>query len=349
MSLGPVWRACLAVLVGVALGYLALTVVNGADTGPSSAGGLSSQNSHFVPRLTLVRQANSGLLISLQVGPFEVGQNDFRVSLLNPLGKPQKLDSAHLRLSRLESSGVVSETAAKGLEQSKSGSFELAAPGWWQIDVTANSESSATFYLKLDQPSRAPAAFAPPDYPADPEAQNVFEAALARYESLKGLKWREELTSGDPGPGGYGVWFITYIDSSRQGYHAATLSMDQGGSELYGGVSRQCFRQGREVWQCSPGAPPLGPFDLAYLKNATGFKRGREEVVDGEMTQVIFFYNQSQGAWYAWWVAPSTNLVLRQAMVANGHFMLDRFSGHDVPQQIEPRDLPLADYPGGER
>lgn len=343
MSFGLVWRACLALIVGLALGYLSLSFISSADGGGPPAVNSTGGRSHFVPKLSLVRQANNGLLISLQIGPFEVGQNDVRVTLLNPVGKPQKLDSAHLRLSRLESSEVTAEADAKSSGQSRGAAIQMDAPGWWQIDVTANSDSTATFYLKLDQPSSAPTTFATPDYPSDPEAQNLFQTAIARYESLNGLKWVEELTSGDPGPNGFGVWFVTNIDSSRKGLHATTLNPDQGGSELYSDTTRQCFRQGRENWQCSPGAPPLGPFDLSYMKNATGFKTGREEVIDGEMTQIIFFYNPSQGAWYAWWVGEKTQYIRRQAMVANGHFMLDRYTKHDSDVSIQPKDLPLGE------
>ena len=339
MSIRLIWRAGLAIVVGVALGYAALSFIN-ADEGSSPASNSSRADDHFAPRLTLIRQARTGLLISLQIGPFEVGQNDFRVALLDPLGRPQKLDSAHLRLSRLESPDLVSETDVKGLAKSQHGSFQLAEPGWWQVDVTANSDSTATFYVKLDQPSSAPSAFQPPDYAADPTAQAIFQAALARYQALKGLRWREELTSGDRGPSGYGVWFITNISANRQGLHATTLNPEQGSSELYSGETRQCVRQGRDAWLCSEGPAPIGAFDLSYLRNATGFRQGRMEVIDGELTQVIFFYNASQSAWYAWWVGEETHYVRRQAMVANGHFMLDHFSGHDAAVSIQPGDLP---------
>jgi hypothetical protein len=346
MWLGVLWRACLAVLIGLAFGYLALNFIRDADradrmSAPTAhSPGATSGTSRFLPRLTLVHQATTGFLISLQVGPFEVGQNQVRVTLLNPLGKPQQLDSAHLRLSRLESSEILSGVDAKGSGPSKTTSVQLDTTGWWQIDVTANVDSEVTFYTKLDKPSGAPTTFPPPDYPGNPQAQALFQSALARYESLNGMKWVQELTSGNGGPNGLGVWFVTNINASREGYHATTLNPEQGGSELYSDTARQCFRQVRENWQCSEGAPPIGPFDLAYMKSATGFTMGREEVIDGEMTQVIFFYNPSQSAWYAWWIGEETGYLRRQAMVANSHFMLDRFSEHDVPQQIRPKDLP---------
>ena len=334
MSFGLFWRASLATAAGLVFGFLALRFINEGDRSSPS------QNS-FIPRLSLIRQASTGELISLEIGPFEVGPNDFRVTLLNAVGKPQKLSSARLRFSRMEARTVVDEVDSTPAGQSRQSSVDLSGPGWWQIEVIVNTDSTAPFYLKLDQPSSAPKSFAPPDYAPDAEAEQLFRVALLRYESLTGLKQREELTSGDPGPSGHGIWFITDINSNRDGYHATSLSMGQGASELYSDPRRQCFRQGRDEWQCSEGAAPVGPFDLGYLQNATGFKNGPQEPIDGEMTQTIFFYNGSQGAWYVWWIGEQSHYVRRQAMVANGHFMLDRFSNHDAPVSIQPKDLPV--------
>jgi hypothetical protein len=336
MSLALLWRGSLALVFGLLLGFLALRFISRApDSHPPAP-----QAATLTPRLALIRQASTGELISLQIAPFEVGPNDFRVTLLNPIGKPQKLTSARLRFSRLELEEGMGEVDSKAAGQSRDASYTLEGPGWWQIDVMVNAGATATFYLKLDLPSNAPSAFAPPDYNPDPEAEDLFKLALTRYEGLGGLKTSEELTSGDPGLSGFGIWFITNINSNREGYHATSLSMDQGGSELYGNQERQCFRQAHDDWQCSAGASPIGPFELSYLRNATGFKKGREEAIHGEMTQVVLFYNRSQGAWFAWWIGQQTHNVYRQAMVANGHFMLDHYSDHDSPVSIQPKDLP---------
>lgn len=332
------WRSTLAISLSLAFGLLTLRIINSADGGSSS---LAQNQDHFPARLSLVRQASNGQLISLQISPFEVGLNAFRVTMLNPVGQTQELGNARLKISRLESSDVPTEVGSTTSGRSRESSGILPAPGWWQIDVLANDAAKATFYLKLDQPSSAPTAFVPPNYVSDPEAQRLFELALTRYQSLTGLETREELTSGYPGPVGFGVWYLSDIALNRQGLHATTLGMGEGGSELYSGPDRQCVRQAREAWSCSPGAAPLGPLELGYLRSATGFALGREELVNAELTQIVFFYNPPQGAWYTWWIGEKTNNVLRQAMVANGHFMLGRNSNHDAPVAIQPKDLPV--------
>lgn len=337
MSSGFIWRAGLVTVVGVALGVFALRLIDGADGGALL---IVEKQTELAPRLALIRQADTGELVSLQIAPFEVGPNEFRVTLLDPVGRPQQVKSARLRFSRLEMPGVVGEVDAAAARQSRAASFAFSEPGWWAIDVTANARAKATFYLKLDQRSHVASAVAPPDYPSEPSAQQLFEASVARYGGLSGLKVREELTSGDRGVTGFGVWFVTNIDANREGYHATTASMAEGGSEIYSDSVRQCFRQGRDNWRCSAGPAPIGLFDLYYLRAATGFEKGREEVVNGEPAQVIFFYVPSQPAWHAWWIGEESHNLLRRAMVANGHFMLDRYTNHDAAVAIQPRDLP---------
>jgi hypothetical protein len=78
---------------------------------------------------------------------------------------------------------------------------------------------------------------------------------------------------------------------------------------------------------------------------STAFKLGRQEVVDGEIAQVVLFYNPSQQAWYAWWVGSETGYIRRQMMVAPGHYMLTEFFDQNAPLVIEiPAD---AQSPGG--
>ena len=337
MSFRLLSQAFLALATGLALGVLGLRFISGPGEPP-----LEAPVNSFAPRLSLIRQANTGELISLQIGPFEVGRNDLRLSVLNPVGQQLELASAQVRISRMESGDAVAEADSIASGRARSSSISLPEPGWWQIDVIVKTGSTATFYLKLDQPSGAPESFAPPNYESDREAQQLFESALARHASLTGLKWREELTSGLPGPNSLGVWFITNIVASRGGYHATTVNLDQGGSELYSDTLRQCFRQSRDGWQCTDGPSPIGPFDLSYLRGANGFLMGRKEMVDGEMSQVILFYNPPQGVWYVWWIGEQTHYLRRQAMVGKGHFMLGSYRDQDVPVSIQPRDLPLS-------
>jgi hypothetical protein len=340
MSFGNVWRALLAITLGLVVGLLAFRLIDGAGT-QEERPALSEHRptGSFSPRLSLIRQAASGQLISLQIAPFQVGANRFQVTLLNPLGKPQEAASTHLTFLRMELGEVVGEVEGTPVGKSQQASFALDATGWWQIEVEVNGRATALFYLKLDQPSGAPNSFAPPDYESQVEAQELFQAALTRHRQLSGLKVKEELTSGERGPSGYGVWFVTNLLASSEGYLATTVNMESDLSQLYTDKTRQCFRQDRESWQCTDGPSPVGFFDLSYFNTATGFKAGGKEVADGELSQIVFFYNPPQSAWYAWWIGEETHLLRRQAMVANGHFMLDRFSDHDLPADIQPPDL----------
>ncbi len=74
------------------------------------------------------------------------------------------------------------------------------------------------------------------------------------------------------------------------------------------------------------------------------FQFGRHELVDGEMTQVVLFYNPSQPAWYCWWIGVDSGQLRRQAMVAAGHFMLTHYFDHNRPLAIQ---LPPQAATGG--
>src|SRR5207245_3610477 len=65
-----------------------------------------------------------------------------------------------------------------------------------------------------------------------------------------------------------------------------------------------CSRDRSQSWQCN-STSSSDPLNVNYLRS-TAFKLGRQEVVDGEKTQVVLFYNPGQQAWYAWWVGSET-------------------------------------------
>src|SRR5438067_12110587 len=148
MSLGFMWRAGLALIIGFGVGFLALRLSSGGGSSPPHA-----QTVAFVPRLSLVREATQGELVSLQVSPFEVGENTFRVTRLDVAGRPQELAGAHLRFSRLESEGEVADLDALPSGASWSASFVLSGTGWWEIAVTVSQTSNADFDLTLPQTS----------------------------------------------------------------------------------------------------------------------------------------------------------------------------------------------------
>ena len=94
-------------------------------------------------------------------------------------------------------------------------------------------------------------------------------------------------------------------------------------------------------WVAAEPIPFLTPAEWreAYV-DATGFQSGPLEEVDGEISQVITFWqppraNPSRApAWIAWWIGLASGELRREAMVSTRHYMVYGYSDFDVPPDI---------------
>jgi len=94
-------------------------------------------------------------------------------------------------------------------------------------------------------------------------------------------------------------------------------------------------------WVAAEPIPFLTPAEWreAYV-DATGFQSGPLEEVDGEISQVITFWqppraNPSRApAWFAWWIGLASGELRREAMVSTRHYMVYGYSDFDVPPDI---------------
>jgi putative copper export protein/methionine-rich copper-binding protein CopC len=309
-----------------AFGLLALSLLIAVGAG----GGFNAD-------VALRFQTPSGRFVLLEISPFEVGENQFRVTVLSSLEQSVAIDQLTLRLSRLEREGLGGEAVAvrAGVELYLQTKYRLDDTGWWQVEVLLPQGERASFYLRLDQPSGAPLQVAPPDYDSDPAAEALYRRAVANYEGLTSVKWREGLTSGLLAPTGIGAWVITAAEvEAPDRLHYRVLSPGFSDYQVYRVGETACSQSLGEAWQCSTTGEGADALYLDYLK-PTAFRLGRTERVDGEMTQLLLFYNPSQPAWYAWWVSEESGLIRRQAMVAPGHFMQTQFFEHNKPIGIE--------------
>jgi hypothetical protein len=291
---------------------------------------------HFSPTVALRYQTDAGQFVLLEVAPFQVGENTFRVTVLNTEPRPIAVQGVSLRFSRLERDGDAEDVVAAAAEDGRSflATYILGETGWWAIDVSVQGQPAASFTLRLDKPSKAPLTFAPPDYQSDPAVERLFRQTVERYEQLDSVRWREELTSGLGGPAGLGAWILSTGEAEAPDrLHLRVLSPGFSEYELYRIGRRRCTQDKGKSWQCTNGESEA-TLDLEYQKPSTAFRLGRRERIGGETARVLLFYNPSQPAWYAWWVGEETGNLYKQAMVAPGHFMLARFSDHNAPASI---------------
>ena len=292
-------------------------------------------------------QADDGRQALLEISPFQVGRNTFRVMVMDGQSKPAPADSVELRLSRPESAAEPTSVPAPHSDDGTSyvAEYDLQQTGWWDVGVVLDKLNVVNFYLRLDNPSTAPLAFAPADYASDPAAEALFKKTLQAYEGLSSVKEREELTSGLLAPTGAGITIITDYEVEADRIHYVTSSSGSTTNEFYRVGTQSCSRDVEPIsaWECQGDEAQKG-FDLEYLASSTAFRLGRQETVDGELSRLLLFSNPGQRAWFAWWVGEQTGYLRRQAMVAPGHFMLTRYFDHNAPLSIE---LPASAESGG--
>ncbi len=295
-----------------------------------------SGGNEFEAKIALRYATQEDRTVLLEVAPLQVGANRLRITEFDGGGQALPLaKNATVRLSRLESNGLVQEETTHAVDQGRvETKVTLDQTGWWETDVVLSEKESASFYFRLDPRANPPLETAPPDYESDPQAEAVYRSALQTYQSLNTLKWREELTSGLVAPTGIGVWIVTDGEAQRPDrVHYHVLSPGKSEYDAYRVGDSSCSQDRGQSWHCN-STSSSDPLNLNYLRS-TAFKLGRQEVVDNENTQVVLFYNPAQQAWYAWWVGSETGYVRRQMMVAPGHYMLTGFFDHNSPLVIQ--------------
>src|SRR6266542_3586165 len=96
-----------------------------------------SGGNEFEARIALRYATQDGHTVLLQVAPFNVGANRLRITLLGSNEKPVATTAnARVRLSRLESNGLVEEETTYPVEQGRlETEVRLDQIGWWQTEV----------------------------------------------------------------------------------------------------------------------------------------------------------------------------------------------------------------------
>ncbi len=279
-------------------------------------------------RLTLRYQISDGRFVRLRVEPFRIGPNVFQVWVLNPAGERVSAELVRLGFYRLEDHGPVEWVEVRPPAEV---SRILGQTGWWVVAVSVDGGEPVPFVVRLDEPSRAPMEFAPPDYPADPAAEAFFRRALATVRSLKAAWWEEQLTSGLAYPSELGAWVVVRGKAEAPDRFRLEVSNPERESyDVFQAGRSRCVRRQGEGWVCSD-TEPRSALAFGGLAGARAFRFGRQETVDGELTQVVTFYEPVEKSWYAWWVGLETGYLRRMAMVGPGHFMVTRYFGHNDP------------------
>jgi len=265
--------------------------------------------------------------ILLEVEPLKPGPNDFRVTLLDRNLQPIPAEGLYLRLRRLDQDSPLINLPLNRADNRPSFSARQDLEvGWWGAEVGLAGGPAQTFYFLIGSPG-------PGGVASDPGAAELLNRAVDEFGRLAGVRWEEQLTSGLPYPTRAGAWVLTEAEAQAPDRVHLKVTLDGLVRETYQVGGQRCDREGGGPWQCSD-ATPLNPFDRTLFRSAVQISLGRQEIVDGESTRVVFFYYPAAEAWYAWWVGERTGRLLREVMLALGHVMVTRYFDHNVPLNI---------------
>jgi hypothetical protein len=224
------------------------------------------------------------------------------------------------------------------------GAMTLPSAGWWQADVSIippdGVAARARFWLVLPDPNGTGRGLDPA---SDPEAQSLFARGLESLTSLRSVRYTQRF--GDGGGALYrSQTAVNAADAERPPAYTDTI-LDAAGDVVARQVivgDRRWILAGTD-WVTAEPIPFLTPsaWGEAYA-DATGFQLGPREEVDGELSQVVTFWQPQHTspsrapAWFAWWIGLASGQVRREAMVSTRHYMVYSYSDFDVPPNITP-------------
>lgn len=307
------------------------------------------------------------LVIRLQIAPAKPGQNRMTVLVADINGQPIPNDQIALVRLGLTSLDHDAEQPEVETIPSPDGGFtsqgvQLSLADWWRVDVLIRrlgmEDVSVPFFLRLPDPNLN--GFDVDTSSGSAEARSMFEQGLQGMTSMTSVQWSQRLADGGgivllsnlgvSAPNGDEPATFTntsyeYIPADRQQTLSATPIPTTSGSRI------PSFEQvviGTNRWQRQDGGQWLkGEASSPFLPSqwgsnydgATNFQMGRQEEVDGVMTQVISFVvpgTTVATAYYTWWVDPATGQVLQETMVSRSHYMVYDYHNINQPLPIAP-------------
>ena len=224
------------------------------------------------------------------------------------------------------------------------GSVTAPTVGWWQVDVIVTPPdgiaSRARFWLVLPDPNVTGQGIDPTE---DPEARALYERGLESLTALRSVRYTQRL-----GDGGGSLYRSQTAVGSAEGERPATYAdtiIDPTGNV----IAQQTIVGDRrwilvgQGWVEAEPIPFLTPaaWGEAYV-DVTGFQFGPREEVNGELSQVVTFWQPPRTspsrapAWFAWWIGLASGEVRREAMVSTRHYMVYEYSDFDAPLDITP-------------
>ncbi len=220
-------------------------------------------------------------------------------------------------------------------------------PGWWSATVVGEDNVPAAIRFLVPDPNIDGAA-ALPVPPTSPEAETLYERAMANQSALRSVRFWQTMADG-AGVNAFSEHAVLAFGNDPPSFTYRAL----GGMEAVVIGERMWVRQPGEAWEQREAAPGIPPSRWSEeYEGATGFTLGPTEDVGGERCRLVTFVVPERSespkraaAWYAWWVGEESGQLRREAMVSRNHYMLNEFADINAPLAISPPAVPAGGSP----
>ncbi|CAA9551907.1 MAG: hypothetical protein AVDCRST_MAG33-957 [uncultured Thermomicrobiales bacterium] len=301
-------------------------------------------------------------LTRLEIDPLRSDDpNSFRVTVASPENVPVTLPEGSRVFLDFTSvtDGAIAQPRLELVSDGQGGftgqGDQLSIDSWWQISATVRepgqSDRTSAFYVLLPDPNLYGVdAVETPD--SDPAAEALYRRAYDQNAAASSYQNAQGISSSD----GTGIFedetVVAATADQPTGYELRLQSYGQpmpGNTIPATTVQRQI---GMDSWRSTDGGATwistfsvsgaLSPPEiLEQYDGATGFQLGRQQVVNGEMSQAVSFVvpvSRYSTTWYVWWVGLESGQRHQELMLTEGHYMSRTFSGYNAGVVVGPPD-----------
>lgn len=176
------------------------------------------------------------------------------------------------------------------------------------------------------------------DATSDPQAMQWLELSDAVMNQLQSVRSKQDLNDGSNG--------VVVTEYEYRAPNAMRFTLPNGTESIaLGPVQYDRDKSGQ--WTQRQRIEPLVFPNFDMSRQATNARRGRQETLNGELTQIVRFKIpdvSGPGTQFAEWISMKDHRLLQFAMVAPSHFMMQYYMDYDSPQIAiaAPANVPTA-------
>ncbi len=279
-------------------------------------------------RAVALTRRSEGVEGTLRIAPYQVGENTFELRVRGP-ESGIAWANARVRFTFLPLMANIG-TAAAEAQSTGAGRFVLkgaylSTGGPWLLSVTVRLRGREDIHLLYPvEPEWGTKDALRPR--SDPRAERLLAAADQAMNRLRAVRQRQEIADGS---GNDVVTFYAFAAPDAMRYKVI------GGSEAIF-VGEQRFDNEASAWRKSQAPDRFRFPNFTYADNASHVVLGPRQILNGTPTQAVVFILNLGGATarYTVWVDERTRRIVREAMVARSHYMINDYFDFNAPIRI---------------